>query len=111
MRVPQAARVLQISERTTWDWVNIKKLEVIRPSSGITLITMRSIRELLAQGANQPPRPPRGDKSTKQQPRPMARQAQAASDATDRAAKRQRLGESTKRQRPRRGGEADAARV
>jgi hypothetical protein len=47
LRVPQAAKALNISERTAWDWAKKGILERITPSPGITLISMRSIQALL----------------------------------------------------------------
>jgi predicted site-specific integrase-resolvase len=47
VRARRAAELLGISKRTAWDWVRTGKLEAVRPSPNITLITMRSIRTLL----------------------------------------------------------------
>jgi hypothetical protein len=45
LRPAQAAKLLNISERTLWDWLRRDpRFEVIRPSPGVTFITLRSIR-------------------------------------------------------------------
>jgi hypothetical protein len=44
LRIPHAAHALQISERTVWEWIRRGPLEVIRPSPGVTIVTMESIR-------------------------------------------------------------------
>jgi predicted site-specific integrase-resolvase len=44
-----AARVLNVSLRTLWVWVREGKLTVVRPSVGVTLVLMSSIRRLLGE--------------------------------------------------------------
>jgi hypothetical protein len=47
LRPQHAATALGISVRTTWDWVKAGKLQVVRPSPGIVLVLVSSIRKLL----------------------------------------------------------------
>jgi predicted site-specific integrase-resolvase len=47
LRPEHAAEALQISRRTLWEWIRSGKVEVARPSPGITLVLMASIKRLL----------------------------------------------------------------
>jgi predicted site-specific integrase-resolvase len=47
LRPEHAATALQISRRTLWDWIRAGRVEVARPSPGITLVLMDSIRKLI----------------------------------------------------------------
>jgi hypothetical protein len=53
LRVPHAAHVLSISERTLWDYIRDGRVEVVRPSAGITLVLMCSIRKLIGAPAGE----------------------------------------------------------
>jgi hypothetical protein len=48
LRPEHAAQTLQISKRTLWQWVHDGRVEVIRPSRGITLVLMSSIKRLIS---------------------------------------------------------------
>jgi hypothetical protein len=47
LRPAHAAQVLSISERTLWDWVKSGRLQIVKPSPGIVLVLMTSIKKLL----------------------------------------------------------------
>jgi hypothetical protein len=47
LRPEHAAKALQISRRTLWAWIRSGRVEVARPSPGVTLVLMASIRKLL----------------------------------------------------------------
>jgi hypothetical protein len=47
VRPKKVAQALDVSERTVWDYIREGKLEVVRPSANITLITVRSMRRLV----------------------------------------------------------------
>jgi hypothetical protein len=49
VRPAKASRLLDVSERVVWKWVREGRLDVSRPSAGITLIMMQSIRRLLSE--------------------------------------------------------------
>jgi hypothetical protein len=49
LRVGHAAQALGIGERTAWQWIRDRKLEVVRPSTGVTLVLVSSIKRLLSE--------------------------------------------------------------
>jgi hypothetical protein len=49
VRPREAARILNVSLRIIWKWINQGRLDTAKPSPGITLILMDSIRRLLSE--------------------------------------------------------------
>jgi hypothetical protein len=49
VRPAKASWLLDVSERVVWKWVREGRLDVSRPSAGITLVLMASIKKLLSE--------------------------------------------------------------
>lgn len=56
VRVPQAARLLSVCERSIWSWIAEGRLTAYRVSDRITLVGVASIRALLDSGGSVAPR-------------------------------------------------------
>ncbi len=57
VRVPQAALALSVSERLIWAWLENGRLQAVRLGDRTTLVTMASIRALLASATGIPAKP------------------------------------------------------